>query len=255
MKSSISDHLAFFRQFHGPFLDGELYDMLQDTVFFVKDIKGRYMAVNQTLVLRCGRRRKQDLIGKTAADMFPAPFGARYAEQDRAVLHTGKPVQKALELHLYPDGSEGWCLTWKLALRNADGQIIGLVGISRDINPPIAVKAEMEKLTRILSHIKVHIDKPLRAGALSKMVGFSPYQLDRRLRAAFGMPLRVLISRERIDKACALLRNGGTSISQIALECGYTDQAAFTRSFRRMAGMTPSSYIRASNAQEQSQSV
>ena len=47
-----------------------LFDHIPDVVFFIKDREGRYLVVNQTLVTRCGRQHKSELIGKTAAD-FP----------------------------------------------------------------------------------------------------------------------------------------------------------------------------------------
>lgn len=238
---------SFFGQFQTPFLADGFYDLLQDTVYFVKDIQGRYMAVNQTLVDRCGQKHKQDLIGRTVSEVFPATLGQRFAEQDAAVLRTGRPVQKALELHLYPDGSEGWCLTWKQPLRNAKEEIIGLVGISRDTNPPVPTQADHERVTRVVNHVRQSIDKPLRATNLARLAGFSPYQLDRRLKAAFGLSVRELIAHERVNRACTLLKTSRNPISQVALECGYADQAAFTRNFRKLVGMTPSAYLKASS--------
>jgi AraC-like DNA-binding protein len=97
-------------------------------------------------------------------------------------------------------------------------------------------------LERVLAHVRQHLDQPLRITALSRLAGLSPYQLDRRMKAVFGMPLKALIDRERIEKACELLRSSPNYISQIALECGYTDQAAFTRHFRQTVGLTPTAY-------------
>ena len=110
----------------------ELFDLVSDTIFFVKDAEGRYVAVNQSLVERCGRRHKREIIGKTVSELYPANLAAGYAFQDRMVLRTGRRILEKLELHLYPDRRRGWCLTSKIPLRNA-GRIVGLAGISRDI--------------------------------------------------------------------------------------------------------------------------
>ena len=83
----------------------ELFDRIPDVVYFVKDAQARYAAVNDTLVRRCGAASKNDLVGRTAAEVFPPPLGRRYLQQDHKVLTTGRATLDRFELHLYP-GSE-----------------------------------------------------------------------------------------------------------------------------------------------------
>ena len=87
----------------------DLYDHLPDVVFFMKDIDGRYLAVNQSLVDRVGLRQKSDLIGRSAREIFPSPYGDRYSTQDDWVIHTGNRIEDRLELHWYSRGRAGWC--------------------------------------------------------------------------------------------------------------------------------------------------
>ncbi len=243
MRKFEKNHKAAFLQRLGvPFFADELFDSLTDTVYFVKDEQGRYIAANRTLADRCGLKDKQSLIGLTAADIFPASLGRHYVEQDQAVLHKGRSVQQALELHLYPDGTEGWCLTWKEPLRNNLGRIVGIVGLSRDVNSPRTVPDDFSKLAEVLNYVREKLDTPLRNTAMAKVAGLSPYQLNRRMKAAFGRSARDIVSQERIARACLLLKSGAAPISQVALECGYSDQAAFTRHFKKTVGMTPSAY-------------
>ena len=112
-----------------------LFDRLTDTVFFTKDAAGHYVSVNQTLVQRLGQSRKHDVIGLTAAALFPPSLAARITAQDQAVIIEGQSIQGELELHLYPDGHQDWCLTWKEPLRAGDGTIIGLRPVARSQNP------------------------------------------------------------------------------------------------------------------------
>lgn len=219
-----------------------LFDGVADTVFFIKDGGGRYTSVNTTLVARTGRARKHDLLGQTAEDVFPGPLGRRIAAQDLAVLREARPVAGILELHLYPDGGEGWCLTWKQPLAGGNGQASGLVGISRDLGPGASDSAELPALARVLAHIRDNIDQPLRLEQLAAMASLSRYQLDQRLRALFGVTAGQYVVRARIDHACTLLRAGEEAISGVALACGYGDQAAFTRQFGKSVGLTPSDY-------------
>ena len=232
----------FLKALGRPWLGDDLFDAVADTVFFVKDAAGRYVAVNRTLVERVGLRAKSDLIGRTAEEAFSGILGQHIAAQDQAVLRDGKPIHAALELHLYAGGMEGWCLTWKEPLRDHSGRIVGLTGLSRDVHPIAHISAETTGLSRALDHIREHLDKPLRLPELAAKAGMSLFQFDARIRALYGMSPGQYVTRARIELACTLLRKRKIPIGQIAQECGYADQAAFTRQFRKSVGLTPSAY-------------
>ena len=102
-----------------------LFDCLPDVVFFVKNLRCEYVALNQTLVERCGRQSKGDLIGRTADDVFPSALGQSYRAQDEEVLRSGIAIRNQLELHFYPTGRRGWCVTNKLPLRGRQGDVVG----------------------------------------------------------------------------------------------------------------------------------
>jgi PAS domain S-box-containing protein len=242
MASSDDPRARFFAALGRPFVGEELFDAIPDIVFFLKDDRGRYVAVNQTLVERTGHRDKRELIGRTAAEVFPGVLGVEIGAQDIVVIESGTGLSGKLELHLYADGSEGWCLTWKEPLKAGNGKIIGLTGISRDLQPVSAMKTDMASISRLIDHIQANLDEPLRLPALAKLAGFTQFQLDQRMRGLFGLSTVQYLTRARINHACSLLRQTGEPISQIALACGYGDQAAFTRQFRKSVGLTPSQY-------------
>lgn len=219
-----------------------LFDLIPDTVFFLKDIAGRYMSVNQTLVERCNRTSKSELIGYTAAEIFPEPLGESITRQDEAVLRSGTSLRAKLELHLYTGGREGWCLTWKEPLRTQDGDLLGLSGISRDIQTHTDLHSDIPQISDILTFIERNIEQPLRLPDLAKIGGLSGYQLDKRIRALFGISAGQYITRLRIEFACNQLKSSDSPISEIALNCGYGDQAAFSRQFRQSVGLTPATY-------------
>ena len=225
-----------------PFLGDELFDRLDDTVYFVKDAEARYVAVNDTLVRRCRRAAKSDLVGRTAREIFPSPLGASFEDQDRRVIADGVAIAGRLELHLYPDGRQGWCLTWKEPLRDANGRVAGLIGVSRDLGSGANPSADMPALAAALAFAHERLDKPLRVGQLARRARLSPFQFDQRLRQLFGLSAGQYLTRARIERACDLLRRGSAAISEVALACGYADQAAFTRQFHKSVGLTPRAY-------------
>ena len=219
-----------------------LFDRLPDVVFFVKDLDGRYRVVNTTLVERCGVGTKAEVIGRTASEVFPPPLGDRYLEQDRQVVQSGISITQKLELHLYPNRYEGWCLTDKIPIVDGDGLVVGVAGISRDLLAPTIDDDGLGDLSRAMEIIRSDFLDPPGVEEIARRVGMSAYQLNRRLKNLFGITARQLLTKTRIDAASQLLRTTHLPIGDIAQRSGYFDQSAFTRQFRKSTGLTPRQY-------------
>ena len=219
-----------------------LFDHVPDIVFFIKDRDARYVVVNQTLVERVGLKSKKDLLGKTVLDLFPPPMGTRYHEQDLLVLDKGVPVTDLLELHLYVQGEAGWCITNKAPLRAGGGTVAGLVGLSKDIHVPVREGAGYPELAASVQHIQKHYGESLRVKDLARMSSMSVYQFEQRMKRIFQLTAGQFITKTRIEAACELLRNTGTPIARVAMDCGFHDQSAFARQFKATTGLTPTEY-------------
>jgi PAS domain S-box-containing protein len=219
-----------------------LFDALPEVVFFAKDAAGRYRALNETLVKRLGKRTKAEVLGRTTRDLFPPPLGERYLEQDLAVCRTGRPIEDLLELHLYPDGHEGWCVTTKVPLRGPGGELLGVVGTSRDVRPPDPGSGALEGLAEAVRYLHERPGEPHRVEELARRAGLSPDRFSRRVRALFGLSASQLVIKVRVDAARRRLRETDVPIVRVALACGYCDQSAFTRQFKAVTGLTPAQY-------------
>lgn len=220
----------------------ELFDTASDTVFFVKDGEARYRVVSQTLVERCGVKSKDELLGKNVLEVFPKAMGGGYLAQDRQVLDKGVPIRNELELHLYQRGRPGWCLTSKVPLRGPDGKVIGLVGISRDLHVPADQPSGYQELAAAIRHVQKHYSEPLRIEDLARLSSLSVYQFEQRMKRVFQLTAGQFITKTRIEAACDLLRNAEKPIAEVAVECGFYDQSAFSRQFKTVAGLTPGAY-------------
>ena len=148
-----------------------LFDLVPDVVFFVKDGAGRYIRVNHTLVARCGRKAKAEVIGQTGGAFFPAELAEAYAAQDRQVLSTGRPILEKLELHMYPDRRPGWCLTSKLPLRNAAGRVCALAGLSRDLAAPDERREIPAELAEAIHFLQENFAQPISTAQLAAKAG------------------------------------------------------------------------------------
>ncbi len=244
MQTPASLRKSFFESLAGMLPVDRLFDGVPDIVFFVKDSRGRYMAVNDALAARCGLANKDQALGRTTEELFPPPFGHAFADQDREILNGGPPIRDHLELHLYPGGRSGWCLTYKEPVAGKNGSIAGICGISRDLHPPGAQNAHYAALSGVLKHIHRHFDEALRLPALAEMAGLSVYQFDQRIRSLFHLSAGQYLVKIRIDAACKKLTDTAEPIVRIALSCGYSDQSAFSRQFKQAVGISPLAYRR-----------
>jgi PAS domain S-box-containing protein len=233
-----------FARLATPFTGEELFDCLPDLVFFVKNPRGEYVVVNQTLVERCGARAKAELIGRRVDEVFPGPLGQSFRAQDERVLRQGETILNQLELHSYRSGARGWCLTNKLPMRDTRQQVVGLVGFSRDLQAANERSDDYASVAKAVRHVQAHFDQSLRVKDLAALAGFSEYQFEQRIRKIFQLTPGQLIQKVRMEVAVRLLRESEKSIATVALDCGYSDQSAFTRQFRLTTGLSPSEYRR-----------
>jgi PAS domain S-box-containing protein len=220
-----------------------LFDALSDVAFFVKDRDGRYLAVNHTLVRRCGLRSKQELVGKTVLDVHPRQLAHTYMAQDRHVIEAGCAIRQHLELHLYPNRRHGWCLTHKTPLRDDGGAIVGLVGTSHDLGLADELHPVYRQIASIAQHIREHYHQPLCLEQLARDAGLSLARVERLFQRVFHYSPRQLLLQSRLNGALALMAaDDARTIADIAAACGYTDHSAFSRQFKALTGWTPVQY-------------
>ncbi|HYH22551.1 MAG TPA: PAS domain S-box protein [Azospirillum sp.] len=123
-----------------------LLDRILETVaepIYVKDGDGRFLMLNSATARAFGRDRDA-MIGKRTADVMPPDFAAKIEAVDRAVMTDGEEVvtEESLPDPTSRDGSKV-NLTSKAPLRNAAGEVVGVVGVSRDITDRKAAEDAM----------------------------------------------------------------------------------------------------------------
>lgn len=208
-------------------------------VFFIKDTECRYTYVNQTLTQRLGIKRREDIIGRSVLELYPATLAARYILQDRRVLR-GELIENMLEVQLYPNRTTGWCLTLKQPVVE-QGRIVGLIGISRDLGQPDSRHSSYERLHQTVDYMQGHFHEPLRVQVLAAKAGVSVAQLERLFKHVFQLTPQQLLTKLRIDAAMHMLHSDA-SIASIGQSCGFSDQSAFARQFKSTVGMAPRDY-------------
>ena len=92
---------------------------------------------------------------------------------------------------------------------------------------------------RVEAHIDANLARKVLIDDLARLVGLSNGQFCRAFKSSFGMPAHVYLMHRRIEVAQGMMLRTGAPLSEIALRCGMSDQAHFTRTFRRVVGETP----------------
>lgn len=220
----------------------ELFDGLPNVMFCLKDRDGRYVAVNRAFAERAGHASPAALVGRRAGDVFPAELAASYEAQDAVVLADGRPLRNELELILRPDGSTGWYLTTKVAVLDDDGTPTGIAGVSVDLHAPVEGGPPMAGLAAAVDTARRRYADGVRVDELAQAAGLSVPALERQVRRVFGLSAKQFVLRLRVEAAVRLLATTDISLAEVAATCGYSDQAAFTRQFKRVVGLTPGEY-------------
>lgn len=99
------------------------------------------------------------------------------------------------------------------------------------------------RINQVLDYIENHLDEALNIETVARVAGFSPYHFHRLFSAMLGETLFSFIGRLRMEKAARLLcAHMELPVTEIALSCGFSSPAAFSRAFKEAFQATPSEW-------------
>ena len=140
--------------------DEELQKAILDNIpdqAWLKDRQSRYVLVNEAFIAAC-RTPEHLVIGKTPTDIWPPAWGQKYLETDRLALERGRLRYEESRI---VDGMLRWYDTIKTAVRDKAGEVVGTVGISRDITDRklaeqelAASRAQLRELAAYLQSVR-----------------------------------------------------------------------------------------------------
>lgn len=215
-----------------------VFEGIPRVMFSLKDTRGKYLLVNEAFAERASSRSIAEILGKTAADLFAPELAISYAAQDAAVLASGHPVRRQLELITRRDGSLGWFITNKSLLHDSKGTPVAIAAVSVDEETP-ADRAGMKGLEIALATAHERFREPITASDLAAAAGMSTPMLERRMQRLVGLAPSRLIVRVRVEEAIHRVVQSDRALADIAIECGFTDQAAMSRQIKQFLGVSP----------------
>lgn len=220
----------------------DLFEGLPMVAFFAKDEKGRFVHCNAQLLQILGCQHEWQMLGKTDYDFFPPAITAVYLEEDRRVMHSGRRMLRYVQMVPDIGGPLRWYLVTKVPLRDLQGRVCGIAGAMMETHEIGGALQSFHRIEPALRHIHLRFREPITTRQLADLVHLSERHFLRLFQELLGEgPMRHLV-RQRIQAACHDLIATNHSARDIALDCGFYDQSAFTRAFRAYTGLTPSAY-------------
>lgn len=98
------------------------------------------------------------------------------------------------------------------------------------------------QLRMVRDHVTAHLVESISLGDLASSVSMSQYHFARQFRAATGRSPHDFVLQQRVEHAQRLLSHSRMALRDVAVNCGFCDQAHMTRVFRRRLGVTPRQY-------------
>ncbi len=99
-----------------------------------------------------------------------------------------------------------------------------------------------EDINKAVEYIHNHLSENLKLEQLMQIANLSKYHFIRLFKIQTGTSPYQYIQICRINRAKKLLHDKNKSISDIAMECGFTDPAGFARTFKEFTGVSPTKY-------------
>lgn len=131
----------------------ELMENSPDYIF-IKDRQSRFVIANKAQAqLLLGLENHKDAIGKTDFELFPdkKEDAQRFYDEEQSIMETGQPViRREWMVPSTTTGAVVWLSESKLPIRDDTGEIIGLIGLGRDITARKAAQLLTEKLSHQL---------------------------------------------------------------------------------------------------------
>ena len=126
-----------------------LLNHVDDAIYF-KDTESRFQLVNMALVRAVRGKSIEEVLGRTDFEFFGTEHAQEAYNTEQKIMRTGQPALNIEEKEDFSDGRVQWSSTCKYPLRNAEGEVIGTFGISRDITARKKAEAKMAELNKEL---------------------------------------------------------------------------------------------------------
>lgn len=219
----------------------EMFDLMPDVIFWVKDSKGCFVYANQFFLEHMGVTSLTQITGLTDFDFSPVHIAKQFRVDDLKVMK-GEVVNNRLEMNNTKTGDIAWFTTSKRPLFNEQGQTIGSYGVSRHLEKTSLALSGMDALKEPVAYVRENYMRAICLKELAAITHLSISALERRFKKFLGKTPKQFISEVRLENARRLLIETNLSIAVIANDTGFVDHSYFSRQFQKLFKQSPSAF-------------
>jgi AraC family transcriptional regulator len=159
-------------------------------------------------------------------------------------IRVGHLVKQAMT-YFESDRESAWrCLSDASTLLGADDSGPGSPG-SRNIQPGGLASWQAR---RTLAYIEANLGSKLETGDLANVVALSRSHFSRVFKHSLGLSPMEYVTVRRVERAKALIGSTREPLAEVAVACGFADQAHLSRRFRDLMGVSPGRWRRSNRA-------
>jgi AraC family transcriptional regulator len=172
----------------------------------------------------------------TSAEAEPTP---RLHFDDPVLRQTARKLEALIEAG--PSGSRLYAEALGLVLAH---ELLRANSATVRAEPPMRGGLAARQRRSVVQYIEENMSEQISLTELAGLAGLSVFHFSRAFKQSFGMPPHRYHTSRRIERAKMLLAKPYQSVTEIALDMGFSDTSSFTTAFRRLAGRTPTDYRR-----------
>ena len=217
-------------------------ELLPGTMFAIKNLESRYVFMSMALRRAIHVNSPEDVIGKTDFDLFPKIIAESFRQNDLLVFQHGKPLLNEVHLTSFFADAPIWSFSSKFPIHSVTSEVIGLVIINEAYEDVMGKQAELNQLLPAIDHVSKHYAQSITIPELAAVCNISASHFMRIFKERLKLTAYSFVEQVRMSHAIEALKSGTTSITQIALDCGFYDHSAFVKRFKKFTGTTPLRY-------------
>jgi AraC family transcriptional regulator len=186
---------------------------------------------------------------------------ARFAESEVGVLLTNEQLKSharfrsedicqagSMLVDALRQGGLGSGLMFEALARVFLVKLIQTFGDIRDEEAEFRTGFTAKHYKRVLDFIEANLERTIAVEELADVAGISPFHFSRLFKETLGTSPHQFVMNFRVEKAKKHLANPDAPLIDVALGCGFADQAHFSRVFKQATGQTPREFRLAAKA-------
>lgn len=135
-----------------------IIDSIPDYIY-IKDKDCRFITGNKHLLETLKLDSLDKVSNKTNYDFFPAEVAEKFLKEDKEVIAKGKPIIGIEESGVDKDGNVMYVMTSKVPIKNAHGEIEGIVGYGKDITSLKETELKLQEQANYLKEVNVLLEE------------------------------------------------------------------------------------------------